>query len=86
MRNGDQCRNFLSTPGQQSIRFSMNPTLYFLSALGVATLVGLLLSGCAYLIIFQSPLFAHVNLEPTAINLELVNRTQSVNNSGEISS
>jgi hypothetical protein len=64
----------------------MDPTLYFLSALGVATLVGLLLSGCAYLIIFQSPLFAHVNLEPTAINLELVNRTQSVNNSGEISS
>ena len=64
---------------------SMDPMLYFLTVLGVATLIGLLLSGCSYLIVYHSSFFTHVDFEPTAINLELDNRTQSVNNCGEIS-
>jgi hypothetical protein len=56
----------------------MNDTLYFLTVLGVATLIGLLFSGCAYLIIFHLSLFAHVNLE-------LNDWTQNANEYGEIS-
>ena len=63
----------------------MDPTLYFLTALGVATLIGLLLSGCSYLIISRYWFSTGVNFEPTVINLELDDQTQCVNNCGEIS-
>ena len=63
----------------------MDPTLYFLTVLGVATLIGLLLSGCSYLIISRYWFAIGVNFEPTVINLELGDRTQCVNNCGEIS-
>jgi hypothetical protein len=69
-----------------SIHFSMDPTLYFLTVLGVAILIGLLLSGCSYLIVYHSSFFTHVDFEPNTINLELGDQTQSVNNCGEISS
>jgi hypothetical protein len=68
-----------------SIHFSMDDTLCFLTVTGIATLIGLLLSGCSYLIVYQCLFFSHVDLDPTAINLELDNRFQNVNNCGEIS-
>jgi len=51
----------------------MDPTLYSLTVLGVATLIGLLLSGCSYFIVYHTSLCTRVDFELTAINLELDN-------------
>ena len=73
-------------PVNNLFHFGMDNTLYFLTVLGIAAFIGLLISGCSYLIVYHPSLFTHVDWEPNAINLELDHQTQNVNNCGEISS